>query len=455
MDDHETSATIRVLEHARYDENNADSLYNRRTASLIKPRAVSTEVKLFDGTVHVLSGMRTVNDVRVYASGILTTTFAEHTESPRAVAKDAAQGYGDGEEAIFAPNVLLLSNEEEGKGNVILMEHYDEPAPLSVTAIFQPNVTYTPETWEDALYAHAVANDVEGVKRMMRIIDTLIAEAKTEKGEVGENYDGRQEDATDDRSASKVLSSRNAKKLSLQRLMDITAITRVSVVDTLFLNMLYRYPLSPHATKCLLSSGANVDIIGSVYWNTTPLLYVIKNLERLSMNKNANAPLETVEVLLAAGADVNTRDSKGVTPLMECCWRGHVHLARLLIRYGASLCVKDRYNGWTPLHYASASGCYNIIRSLYHEGDDEASGMVVEKDIKGDSCISLALRFGHESTAMLLNSIYEGEDPDVDEAEITVTDQSCDPCHSDSKLTEKLGDFLDFIGCSACKRRTP
>jgi ankyrin repeat protein len=55
---------------------------------------------------------------------------------------------------------------------------------------------------------------------------------------------------------------------------------------------------------------------------------------------------------LAAGVNVNARDSSGGTPLAHAAWFGHVDTVKLLIEKGADLNAKKN-DGGTPVLLAT------------------------------------------------------------------------------------------------------
>ena len=61
---------------------------------------------------------------------------------------------------------------------------------------------------------------------------------------------------------------------------------------------------------------------------------------------------ETIELLIAKGADVNEKGKYGRTPLHEAATYGHKEVAELLIAEGADVNAKDKW-GMTPLHWAA------------------------------------------------------------------------------------------------------
>lgn len=74
-------------------------------------------------------------------------------------------------------------------------------------------------------------------------------------------------------------------------------------------------------------------------------------------------------MLLEKGADVEAKDSGGVTPLMLAAHYGRGQLASLLIQKGALVDPKDEYAN-TPLHSAAESGHMNLVELLIAKGAD-------------------------------------------------------------------------------------
>jgi len=79
---------------------------------------------------------------------------------------------------------------------------------------------------------------------------------------------------------------------------------------------------------------------------------------------------ETVDVLLAAGAEVNTasRETMKVTPLHSAAAARQVVIARLLIAHGADVNAGQAESGFTPLHEAAANGDIEFATLLLEHG---------------------------------------------------------------------------------------
>ncbi len=80
----------------------------------------------------------------------------------------------------------------------------------------------------------------------------------------------------------------------------------------------------------------------------------------------------TVEVLLAAGAEVNaaSRETMRVTSLHAAVAANHLAIARLLLAHGANANARQAEGGLTPLHEAAANGSLAFAKLLLeHKAD--------------------------------------------------------------------------------------
>ncbi|KAG5900304.1 hypothetical protein JTB14_000830 [Gonioctena quinquepunctata] len=180
--------------------------------------------------------------------------------------------------------------------------------------------------------------------------------------------------------------------------------------------------------RLLLASGAKVDYrpdTGEDFPRTTqcdePLRLAIRNkhMEIAKMllehgadpNKryffgaeiNLVTDLEFLELLLTFGANPDSRDRSGLTPLMKAVRQPQgMEAALLLIKYGADVnaIADERHDYRTVLHYAVLSGNYEIVDLMIKQGAklnyDE------EFDIGKPSPLDLAILKGDPQIVELL-----------------------------------------------------
>ncbi|MDB4816699.1 ankyrin repeat domain-containing protein, partial [bacterium] len=75
-------------------------------------------------------------------------------------------------------------------------------------------------------------------------------------------------------------------------------------------------------------------------------------------------------LLISKGADINTKDVVGWTPVIEAARKGHKAIVELLISHGALLNTKDSLTGKSALHFAAALGHKEIVQLLISKGAD-------------------------------------------------------------------------------------
>ncbi len=73
--------------------------------------------------------------------------------------------------------------------------------------------------------------------------------------------------------------------------------------------------------------------------------------------------LNSVQALIAAGADVNAVAANGETALFGAAFKGHLEVARALIEAGARVTVKNN-SGDTALMAAARSGHREVLQLL-------------------------------------------------------------------------------------------
>jgi ankyrin repeat protein len=149
--------------------------------------------------------------------------------------------------------------------------------------------------------------------------------------------------------------------------------------------------IPPDVVASLLKLGADVDALDND--NMTPLLCVFESfgsgeVAQLLMehgasvhvrNKKSQTPLhlasgwchsDVLASLLKLGADVDSRDSDDMTPLLHALvhWN-HSPAVKLLLEHGASAHVRNK-SGQMPLHLASQSRRSDVVTLLLNSGAD-------------------------------------------------------------------------------------
>jgi ankyrin repeat protein len=138
----------------------------------------------------------------------------------------------------------------------------------------------------------------------------------------------------------------------------------------------------------LLNEGAKVDEPNSGKWSATPLYWSLFECK-----------FEAAELLLKRGANVNSTDSYGSSPLYlaVCCKNAKLSFIEHLIRKGADVNYKNKHDGLTSLHHASSSGSVGLAKLLIDKGAD-----VNALDNKGTTPLILAVEKNSLPIAKLL-----------------------------------------------------
>jgi ankyrin repeat protein len=132
------------------------------------------------------------------------------------------------------------------------------------------------------------------------------------------------------------------------------------------------------AVKALLAAGADVNARDTV--GGRPLHYAV------GFGQKA-----IVDLLLSKGADVDGRAKDGVTPLYSAVSMGRTDMARLLIARGAEVNARTK-SGYTPLIRAAFEGDLDFVKVLLAHGAD-----VHATDVEGRSAFVWSLSAAWQS----------------------------------------------------------
>eukprot|EP01102_Stenamoeba_stenopodia_P014132 TRINITY_DN4664_c0_g1_i2.p1 TRINITY_DN4664_c0_g1~~TRINITY_DN4664_c0_g1_i2.p1 ORF type:complete len:457 (+),score=109.05 TRINITY_DN4664_c0_g1_i2:217-1587(+) len=167
--------------------------------------------------------------------------------------------------------------------------------------------------------------------------------------------------------------------------------------------------------KLLVREGADPTIITNT--RTTALHYIARirddELEgyQAPLSKSGNTKQKeiaalidaspvasTIKLLVEAGADVNSKNATGATPLHEAAYKASEAAALILLKFQAKLDVKDKY-GETALHYAVRAGHKAIVEILLEHGADP--------EIKGQRGTAEEVGGSAETKSEILQLIHE------------------------------------------------
>jgi len=108
--------------------------------------------------------------------------------------------------------------------------------------------------------------------------------------------------------------------------------------------------------------------------------------------------IEAVQQHIAAGADVNTKNIRGATPLHYAAANGHKKIAALILAKGASVNAKD-VDGTTPLDYAKIIQKYDSpeVEAAIKDTADllRKHGAKTGLELKAEESIHIAVASGH------------------------------------------------------------
>ena len=109
--------------------------------------------------------------------------------------------------------------------------------------------------------------------------------------------------------------------------------------------------------------------------------------------------LARVRELLAAGADVDAPDHNGVTALMKASLNGLGAVVDVLLAAGADVNQADNNNGDTALMWASDLGHADVVRALIRAGAD-----IHKANRRGVTALMWARRNGHPEVVAMLEA---------------------------------------------------
>jgi F-box protein 11 len=168
------------------------------------------------------------------------------------------------------------------------------------------------------------------------------------------------------------------------------------------------------AVNCLLVNGFNPGIINADgesplqvanrkgYSNIPPIFATARGDLHVAC---ANGDLDLVTKFLDDGADVNDKNSMGVTPLHASAFAGNLKLAQLLISRGADQMQGDE-SEMAPIHYAAAEGALELVRFFVECAGNSVAGLV---GAEGITPAHMAANIGHAEVLSYIAEVCGAE----------------------------------------------
>jgi uncharacterized protein len=88
----------------------------------------------------------------------------------------------------------------------------------------------------------------------------------------------------------------------------------------------------------------------------------------LLMLASYNGNLETTQLLIQMGAEVDKKNDRGQTPLAGVCFKGYLEIVKVLVKAGANI-YENNGMGTTPIMFASMFGNYEIVKYLSEQNN--------------------------------------------------------------------------------------
>jgi len=146
------------------------------------------------------------------------------------------------------------------------------------------------------------------------------------------------------------------------------------------------------------------------------LLEYNPRLARYSTFGGRNSPLhyaaaqghhEIVSLLLESGVEINLRNYRGQTALMQACQYGHWEVVQTLILFNANVHRTDYLNGGTAIHFAALHGharCLRLVLADYVPSIPNFCTVMNHRPSEEDS----ASDFDHDALVKMVNQKADG-----------------------------------------------
>lgn len=153
-----------------------------------------------------------------------------------------------------------------------------------------------------------------------------------------------------------------------------------------------KHLFSSDASDCSTTSDYKSDYFESKDDGQSPTMSLNDMLRMSAHTGNC----DQVQAALIRGADVNSVDASGNTPLIETVLTGHTEVVQMLIACGANI-NQANVHGITPILVASSHGCTEMVQGLVRCGAD-----LNHTDEVGNTPLARAASLGCLATVQVL-----------------------------------------------------
>jgi ankyrin repeat protein len=157
----------------------------------------------------------------------------------------------------------------------------------------------------------------------------------------------------------------------------------MKTIVTLMIAAIFYMPVSTGNSDVLAQSSRNVEVSNNI-------IDAVKNIDIISLN-----------ILLAGGADIDTADENGNTPLMLASEIGNLRMFRIIIAHSPNLDARNKMNE-TALTIAAENGQTEIAKILVQNGANPYA-----RNQSGFTPAELAKRNGHSQIVNLFRNPNE------------------------------------------------
>nr|GEW28752.1 E3 ubiquitin-protein ligase XBAT33 [Tanacetum cinerariifolium] len=123
---------------------------------------------------------------------------------------------------------------------------------------------------------------------------------------------------------------------------------------------------------------------------------------------SAKGHIDIVALLLDNGADVNSRNYCGQTPLMQACRYGHWEVVQSLLLFRCNVTRADYLSGRTALHFAAVNGHVRCIRLVVADFVPSAPFEALTAQANGDGGIGPKNKFDQSALVKFVNKAADG-----------------------------------------------